>query len=319
MRILVTGGTGYLGSAIVRALAARGHTPVIFSRRAAAGSVPGVPMSGDVRDLAALGRAAEGCDAICHTAALVALWRPRRAEFDEVNVGGLENVVAVARERAIPRIVYTSSFIALPPNGSAVEQERNDYQRTKVAAHRAAHRAIDDGAPIVVLYPGVVYGPGARTDGNLVGRLVADHLAGRLPGLVGADAVWSYAYVEDVAAGHVAALERGRAGAGYRLCGENAPQMRVFEIVRELTGRPPPRRLPRAVAKLVGAFEEARSAILRTTPLLTRGTVDILTSDWAFDSDLAIAELGYRITPLSVGIERVVAELTTPIAPGAAR
>ena len=89
----------------------------------------------------------------------------------------------------------------------------------------------------------MIYGPGARTEGNLVGAMVSDHLRGRLPGLVGADRVWSYAWVEDVARGHVAAMEQGRAGATYRLGGENAPQMRVFEIVRELTGRraaPPP-------------------------------------------------------------------------------
>jgi farnesol dehydrogenase len=306
MRVLVTGGTGYLGGAIVRALAARGHDPVVYSRRAG-GDLPHPHMTADIRDVGALGRAAAGCDAICHAAALVTLWRPRREEFDDINVGGLRNVLSVARDLRIPRVVYTSSFIALPPPGRSEPMTANDYQRTKVAARALALRAIEEGAPLIVLYPGVVYGPGAGTEGNLVGRLVRDHLAGRLPGIVGADAVWSYAYIDDVAAGHVAALERAPIGARYRLCGENAPQMRVFEIVRELTGRPLPRRIPASIAKLIGAIEEARSALFRTPPLLTRGTVDILTSDWAYDSDAAIAELGYRITPLTQGIERMVA------------
>jgi farnesol dehydrogenase len=305
MKLLVTGGTGYLGGAIVRALAARGHDPLVFSRRPP-GHVPYEHVAGDIRDLETLRRAAAGCDAVCHTAALVTLWRRRRAEFDEINVGGLRNVLTVAREHRIPRVIYTSSFIALPPPGRMQPMTANDYQRSKVAAHAVALRAIDEGAPLTVLYPGVVYGPGARTEGNLVGRLVADHLAGRLPGIIGADAVWSYAYIDDVAAGHVSALERAPIGARYRLCGENAPQMRIFEIVRDLTGRPLPRRIPRSVAKLLGAIEEARSAVFRAAPLLTRGTVDILTSDWSYDSDLAIAELDYRITPLAEGIRRVV-------------
>ncbi len=158
------------------------------------------------------------------------------------------------------------------------------------------------------LYPGVIYGPGPLTEGNLVGRMVADHLAGRLPGLLGADCRWSYAFVEDVAAGHVAALERGRIGGRYQLGGENVRQMAVFEIVRELTGRPrcraefpPPRRL------LVAAVEELRASLTGRPPLLTVGTVEILQRDWMLDSSEAERELGYRVTPLREGIRAVVA------------
>src|SRR5881397_1874874 len=106
MKVLVTGGTGYLGRAIVRALAARGHDLVIFARTATRSDLPGTLIDGDVRDGAALGRAAAGCDAISHSAALVSIWRRRREDFDDVNVGGLRNVIAAARQHRIPRIVY---------------------------------------------------------------------------------------------------------------------------------------------------------------------------------------------------------------------
>src|SRR5205814_10331693 len=139
----------------------------------------------------------------------------------------------------IPRIVYTSSFLALTPRDLQIPIEANDYQRTKVAADRVADDAVRDGSPLIRVYPGVVYGPGAFTEGNLVGRLIADHLRYRLPGLVGPEQPWSYAYVDDVAAGHCAALERGQPGGRYLLGGENASQRRVFEIVREVTGRRP--------------------------------------------------------------------------------
>ena len=160
MRVLVTGGTGYLGSAIVRAVAARGHEPVVFARRASESRLPGRAIDGDVRDHAAVLAAARDCDAICHSAALVSVWRRDAREFDAVNVGGLEHVLAAARTLGTSRIVYTSSFLARPPAGHATPIRANDYQRTKVIADEVAARARDAGAPIVRLYPASSLGRG---------------------------------------------------------------------------------------------------------------------------------------------------------------
>lgn len=306
MKVLVTGGTGYLGHAIVAALVARGHKPVVFARSATSSGLTGQLVDGDVRDAAALARAARGCDAIIHSAALVSLWRPRRQDFDDVNVGGLEHVLDVARAAGFGRILYTSSFLALPPADGPLPLACNDYQRTKVRADALAAQAVAGGAPIIRVYPGVIYGPGLVTEGNLVGRLVADHLAGRLPGLVGADRRWSYAFVDDVAEGHVAALERAAPGSRYVLGGENAPQVRVFEIVRELTGRPLPRRIPFGVATAAALMDEARAALVGTPPRITRGAVEIFRHDWSLDSAQAQQDLGYRLTPLREGIERML-------------
>ena len=310
MRVLVTGGTGYLGRAIVRALVARGHHPVVFARRASGSGLPGTLVDGDVRDAAAVFDAVRDCDAVCHAAALVSIWRRDPSEFDAVNVGGLAHALAAARALGVTRVVYTSSFLALPPAGSASPVVANDYQRTKVAARALAVRAIADGAPVSCVYPGVVYGPGVVSEGNLVGRLVRDHLRGRLPGVVGADRTWSFSFVDDVAAGHVAALERGRPGAHYGLGGENAPQMRVFDIVRARTGRRLPWRLPRALAIAAGAIEEGRARLTGATPLITRGAVEIFCHDWPVDSAAATAALGYRATPLEEGVARLLEGLT---------
>jgi len=309
MKVLVTGGTGYLGRVVVRALAARGHDLVVFARSASRSGLPGTAVDGDVRDRAALERAAAGCDAISHSAALVSIWQRRPADFDDVNVGGLRNVLAVASTQRIPRVLYTSSFVALPPRGLKEPLQANDYQRTKVAADRLADEAVRDGSPVIRVYPGVVYGPGSFTEGNLGGRLVADHLKHRLPGLVGPENRWSCAYVDDVAAGHCEALERGRVGARYALGGENAPQRRVFELVQELTGRRLPPRIPFPVADLLGAVEELRVTLFGGTPLITRGAVEIFRHDWSLDSGEAMRDLGYRITPLADGIRRTVASI----------
>src|SRR5579864_1838202 len=136
MRILVTGGTGYLGRAIVTALGNRGHELVIFARSASRAGLPGTALDGDIRDPDAVSRAAAGCDAISHSAALVSIWRRRSQDFDDVNVGGLRNVAAAARRHGIGRIVYTSSFLALPPRDAATPVAANDYSRTKILADR---------------------------------------------------------------------------------------------------------------------------------------------------------------------------------------
>jgi farnesol dehydrogenase len=306
MKVLVTGGTGYLGRAVVRALASHGHSLVVFARTATRSGLPGTPVDGDVRDRAALERAAEGCDAISHSAALVSIWRRRREDFDEINVGGLHHVLASADALAIKRIVYTSSFLALAPRDLEAPLEANDYQRTKVAADRLADGAVRAGSALIRVYPGVVYGPGPFTEGNLVGRLIADHLRHRLPGVIGPEHPWSYAYIDDVAAGHCAALERGTAGTRYILGGENAPQARVFEIVEAITGRRQPARIPFPIANLLGAAEELRVGLFGGTPLVTRGAVEIFRHDWSLDSDAARRDLGYTITPLAEGVRRTI-------------
>jgi farnesol dehydrogenase len=309
MRILLTGGTGFLGRAVARALAGRGHDLVLFSRTASRSGLGGTAIDGDVRDASALARAADGCDAMVHAAALVSIWRRRRQDFDDVNVGGLRNALTAAAAARMKRIVYTSSFLALPPRGRAEPIEANDYQRTKVAADRLAEQAVRDGAPLVRLYPGVVYGPGTFTEGNLLGRLIADHMKHRLPALVGPENPWSFAYVEDVAAGHCAAVEHGAPGARYFLGGENAPQRRAFEIVQQITGRRPPMRLPFPLATALGVAEEMRATLFGAVPLVTRGAVEIFRHDWSLDSSEAERTLGYRTTPLADGIRRILASL----------
>jgi len=339
MRVLVTGGTGYLGQAIVRALRARGHTPVVLARRPptqtqtptsgvfsalSAGSpdeektsgafslalkaekAPDVFIRGDVRDRDALVAAARGCDACVHTAALVAVWRPRAADFDDVNVGGLRHALEAVRTHGLQRMVYTSSFLALPPAGRGTTLNSNDYQRTKAIAERVAAEAHASGAPIVRMYPGVIYGPGLMSDGNLVGKQIADHLAGRLPGLLGADRIWSFAWVESVAAAHVAALEHPAPAPTYQVGGPNEPQQRPFEILRDLKGTRLPQRLPWWTGHAAALVDPARTALLGAPRQITHKTVAIFRNDWPLDSSAAQRDLGYVYPTLTEGITRIL-------------
>ena len=306
MRVLVTGGTGYLGSAIVRALARAGHEAIVFARR------PGTDaqvIAGDIRDTRAVTAAASDVDAICHTAALVAQWRRDPSEFDAVNVGGLQSVLSAARERNVPRVVYTSSFLALPPADSPRALTANHYQRTKVAARDVARRAAAEGVPVVTLYPGVIYGPGPATEGDPVGRLMRDHLAGRLPAVIGPERLWSFTFIDDVADAHVAALTRPQPAREYIVGGVNAPQGAIYEFLRQARGRPLPRRMPAPAATVAALASELYSFVMKRPPLLDRGVVEIFQHDWSLDSSPAEAELGLRLTPLEDGLARTLAAL----------
>ncbi|HET7695887.1 MAG TPA: NAD-dependent epimerase/dehydratase family protein [Vicinamibacterales bacterium] len=309
MRVLVTGGTGYLGSAIVRALARGGHEPIVFARQAPLAALPGRMLRGDVRDTRAVTAAAAEADAICHTAALVARWRRDPSEFDAINVGGLQSVLSAARELQIPRVVYTSSFLALPPADSPQVLTANHYQRTKVAARDVARRAAAEGVPVVTLYPGVIYGPGPATEGDLVGRLMRDHLRGRLAAAIGPERLWSFAFVDDVAEAHVAALTHPSPGREYVAGGVNAPQRSIYEFLRDALGRALPRRMPAALAVAAAIANEAYASLRRRPPLLDRGVVQIFQHDWSLDSSPAEADLGLRMTPLTEGLARTLAAL----------
>jgi len=313
MKVLVTGGTGYLGSAIVRALSRAGHDPIAFSRHAtvsaSGANAPGRAIDGDIRDTRAVTAAAAGVDAICHAAALVALWRRDPSEFDAVNVGGLQSVLSATREHGLSRLVYTSSFLALPPSDSPHPLTANHYQRTKVAARDVARRASSDGSPVVTLYPGVIYGPGPATEGDLVGRLMRDHLGGRLPGVIGSERRWSYSFVDDVADAHVAALTHPSPAREYVVGGVNAPQQAIYEFLRDQRGRPLPHRLPYAAAMAAALAQEAYSALTGRQPRFNRGVVEIFGHDWSLDSTAALRDLGLQVTPLQEGLARTLAAL----------
>jgi farnesol dehydrogenase len=320
VKVLLTGATGFLGGRLAHTLAGAGHDVRAFVRDPArftdapAGCETAV---GDVTHAASVYRAAEGCDAILHAAALVKAWTRDSRDFDRVNVDGLANAVEAARQQGA-RLLYVSSFIALGPTDGATFDEstpragtdfHNHYERTKWIADQMARRIRD--VPLVRVYPGVVFGPGALTQGNHVVELLLQHARGKLPGLLGSGNLRQcFAYVEDVARGTAAALARGQPGSGYILGGENRTARELFAAFQAASGIAPPRRkVPFAVAALIGKLQRWRGALLGIEPELTDEVVGIYRHEWAYDSSLAERELGYEITPFPVALERTVAWL----------
>ena len=321
MRVLVTGVTGFLGGRLASAIAARHvvrgfvRDPARWTHRPPEAEIA----AGTMTDAGSLRTAARGCDAIVHAAGLVKSWAKDRGEFDRINVDGLRLVLDTARETGA-RVIYTSSFIALGPTDGAVFDEttphagtapHNDYERTKRLADGVAREAAASGLPIVRLYPGIVYGPGALTAGNhLVGSLLL-HARGKLPGMLGpGDRRMSLAFVDDVSRGFVTALERAPSGSAYVLGGDNRTLADVFAIFHARTGiLPPKRRIPYWAGRLVGRFQRLRAELTGKEPELTDEVVRIYAHEWAYSSARAQRDLAYTITPLEDGIAKTVAWL----------
>lgn len=322
MIVLLTGGTGYLGGRVAAALLAAGHEVRCLCRpgRETAAPADTRPVRGDVLDEGSVAAAVAGCDALVHMAALVKRWTPDRAEFDRVNVGGTGIVLRAAAAAGVGRILYTSSIVALGPTaGEVADEDRppaggagcTDYERTKRRSLEEVRRAASPGRPIVIVYPGIVYGHGAATEGNLLLPMLADHLRGRLRARLGrGDLRICYAFVDDVARGHVLALERGVPGRGYILGGENATQDDLFAVLRDLTGRPAPRlAVPYGVASLLARWQVLRARLTGRVPEVTPGVVATFRHEWAYRSDRAVREIGYVITPLREGMRRTLETL----------
>jgi farnesol dehydrogenase len=326
MKALITGGTGFLGRHIVSELAPRHSLRLLVRRGSSRERFPaGVEFAeGDVTDPESLKRAVDGCDAVVHAAALVKILAPRE-QFDRINVGGLENVLAAAEAAGtVRRIVYVSSFMALGPteggpggvlDESAPPADRawiNDYERTKALSDRLARKAVADGAPLDVVYPGVIYGPGELTEGNIVVRHILDLVKGKLPALLGKpERRWNYVFVDDVARGIAQILEgSGPAGRRFVLGGENVTQADFYATVGRIFGaRIPSLRMPDFLAKTAGALQKGWAQLRGTTPQLTPDLVDVYRHDWAYDSSHAEKELGYRARPLAEGLTTTAAWL----------
>ncbi len=333
MKIFLTGATGYLGLRLAKALSDAGHSLACLSRspeRAA----PLVKMGasivpGDVTDLDSVKVDLSSFDAVIHSAALVKTMSKDPSDFDRVNVLAVASLAKRALEARVPRFIYTSSFMALgpAPAGDAPLDEsashdpahlHNDYERTKYLGLVEFDSWVARGLPGIVLFPCVIYGPGALTSGNVTASSIADLILGRLPGLLGdGTCVWTYSYIADVVAGHLAALEKGAPGERYILGGDSASMEEFVKIVSTLADVPMPKRhIPYWLAKVAALPEEIRFHLSGREPKLTRQTVEIYKHHWAYSCEKARRDLGYTVTPLADALGATVDWIKTEIKAG---
>jgi dihydroflavonol-4-reductase len=313
--VLVTGGTGFLGGAIVERLLAGGREVKALAR--SEGSAQGLrevgaePVRGDILDAEALTAAMRGCDVVYHAAGLNALCLRDPLLLHDVNVQGSRNVVQAAAAAGARRVVYTSSAAALGEARGTVGSETSPhrgsflsrYERSKFEAEQAVlSLARETDTEVVCVNPASVQGPGRATGST---RLLLDYLNGRLKMIV--DSTISLVDIADCTEGHLLAEVRGEPGERYVLSGATVTVREGIELLGRLTGvNAPVRALPPAAATAAAVAVEAVARLRRKAPRVCRDLVRTALHGHAYDGSRAARELGLSYTPLEETIRRTL-------------
>ncbi|MBS0409817.1 MAG: NAD-dependent epimerase/dehydratase family protein [Proteobacteria bacterium] len=319
-RVLVTGASGFVGGAVLRALGGRGLDLRVLAR-------PSSPrrnfegqdcqvVLGDMTDAGSLERAMDGVDHLFHVAADYRLWAPDPSEIIRANVAGTEAVMRAALAAGVKRIVYTSSVATLRAGDADTVVDETAplgegeaigaYKQSKVAAERVVERLVAEaGLPAVIVNPSTPIGPGDVRP-TPTGQMVVEAATGRIPAFV--DTGLNLVHVDDVAAGHLKAHAHGRVGERYILGGQDASLREFLAEIARLTGRKAPTiALPRAPLYPLAYAAEAVARVTGKEPLLTRDALKMASHHMFFTSAKAERELGYRARPYVEALQDALA------------
>jgi dihydroflavonol-4-reductase len=319
MKTLVTGGTGFVGANVVRALLRRGTEVRVLVR---SGSDvrplvdPGIELvQGDLRDRQSLEAALKGCSTLYHVAAVYSLWASHRQEIYASNVTGTVNLLEAASAAGVQKIVYTSSVstIGLPEDGSPGTEEVplrpeemvSDYKRSKYLAEQEVLKYSRRGLPVVIVNPSFPVGPWDIKP-TPSGQLIVNFLRGKIPAY--ADTGLNVVDVEDVAIGHLQAAEKGRLGERYILGHANLTLLEFFQLLEQASGVKAPRlRIPYSVAYLSACVSElVARTITHKPPFVTLAGVRLSRKRMFYDSSKAVRELGWSPTPVIEACRKAV-------------
>lgn len=316
---LITGATGFVGSAVARSFAARGHALRLLVRRGSdrrnLAGLDAELVEGDLTDPASLARAVAGCRFVAHVAADYRIWVPDPDAMLAANVEGTRALMRAAMAAGVERVVYCSSVAALGLTGDATPADEQTpvtrakivgvYKQSKFDAEQVLLDLVaTEGLPAVIVNPAAPVGP-RDIKPTPTGRMIADAAGGRMPAYV--DTGLNIVHVEDVAEGHALALERGVAGQRYILGGENLTMAALLALVDEVTGRPQRRlRLPVSALWPVALVSEAAARLTGGEPRVARDHLRMARKTMFFSSARAEAELGYRARPARAAIADAV-------------
>jgi dihydroflavonol-4-reductase len=318
-QVLVTGASGFVGSAVVRTLTEAGFQVRALVRptspRAHLNGLPVEYAEGDLRDAESVRHAMVGVRYLFHVAADYRLWARDPREITEVNVAGTRTIMSEALRVGVERIVYTSSVatLALNPQGLPVDESLpldeakaiGAYKRSKVAAERLVEAMIaNDKLPAIIVNPSTPIGP-RDVKPTPTGRIIVEAASGRVPGFV--DTGLNLVHVDDVAAGHLAALRHGRIGERYILGGENVELSSMLADICAIAGRRPPRwRFTHSMVMPVAYAAEGLARVTGREPFITRDGLRMSKYRMFFNAAKAERELGFRARPYREGLADAV-------------
>jgi len=319
MKALVTGATGFIGSAVARALLAAGTEVRVLVRpgtdlRALEGQAVET-VSGDLCDEASLRSALTGCQQLYHVAAHYALWARDPSVFYKVNVDGTKTLLEAAKDVGIERIVYTSTIgtIGLPEGGGggreetpiSLEQMAGDYKRSKFLAEQEVMKMAKEGLPVVIVNPSAPVGV-CDVKPTPTGQIIVDFMKGRMAAYI--ETGMNLIDVEDVAVGHLRAMERGGLGERYILGNRNLMLRDIFKMLSPWTGvRAPTVKLPYGfVLPLAHINKWIADYITHRPPRIPLEGVRMAKYLMHFDCSKAIRELGLPQTPVETALEKAV-------------
>jgi dihydroflavonol-4-reductase len=312
---LVTGATGFVGWHVARRLLERGEQVRALVRDPARlkelEDVDG--FQGDLRDPESLARAVAGCGVVYHIAADYRLWMRDPEEMYRSNVEGTRNLLEAARRSGVERLVYTSTVgcIGIPKGGIGDEQTpvgiedmQGPYKRSKYLAERVALEFAADGFPVVIVNPTAPVGDHDFKP-TPTGKMLVDFVRGAMPAFL--DTGLNVVDVKDVAAGHLAACDRGKAGERYILGAENLTLENIFGMLAKAVGRPAPKiRIPYAVAYAAGVVSTAWAGVTGKEPIAPLDGVKMARKKMWVRQDKAVRELGYAPGPAEGALYRAV-------------
>lgn len=321
MTTLVTGASGFVGSAVVRELLKAGHTVRVLTRHASdPRNLDGLPIDivhGDLIDRASLDRAAIGCEALFHVAADYRLWVPNPPALYQANVQGTVNMLLAAANAGVARMVYTSSVATLGLNADASPANEDTpvaladmmghYKRSKFLAEQEVNRLVgEQGLPVVIVNPSTPIGP-RDVKPTPTGRLIVDAAAGRMPAYV--DTGLNLVHVDDVAVGHRLAFERGVIGQRYILGGYDMTLQQILGSVAHITGRSAPKiRLPHNLVLPIAYLAQAWARISPShEPMATVDGVRLSKKRMFFSAAKAQRDLGLTVRPVEEALREAIA------------
>ncbi len=319
MKALVTGATGFVGAAVARAVAAAGaDVRVLVRGDSDLGNLDGLKVEqarGDLRDRESLRRALAGCRQLYHVAAHYALWAKNPSIFYDINVTGTRTLLEVAREAGLERIVYTSTIgaIGLPEGGGlgteqtpvSLAQMAGDYKRSKYLAEQEVMKLAKAGLPVVIVNPSAPVGE-RDIKPTPTGQMIVDFMKGRMPAYI--ETGMNLIDVDDVAIGHVRAMEKGRVGERYILGNKNLMLREIFELLSRLTGVPAPRiKLPRlAILPLAYVNKWIADYVTHRPPRIPLEGVKMAKYRMHYDCSKAVRELGLPQPHIEIALEKAV-------------